>query len=1000
MFFDLFLKYVYRVVKAMKNGSNDYKPSVFWSFNDVLEKEELSKQLTALLDAGCSGGFLHSRVGLVTEYMSSEWMEVVRHCCEEAKKQGTSLWLYDEDRFPSGYAGGAVLAVDDSLRAKALCLIKENDLNQFHIIKSYKKVTFDGENYEIALCSAKDGNPNFEGKCYVDLLNPKTTEVFIQQTHEKYKEAVGEYFGKELKGIFSDEFCYTQKAAFSCYSVPFTNDLEKVFEKAYGYDLVSCIELLFFDGEGYRTLRRDFYEFLTNHFIESFTKPYNAWCEANNLIFTGHMVHEDFLTTQPEWTGAVMPHYPHMGMPGIDKLGSDPDYLLTVKQLTSVTDQLGRRSLCEAFGCSGHQFGPSEIKRVADWLCVLGIDFINPHLTLYSSRGERKRDYPPDFSWRQPWFKVSRNCFDHVSRVCELMNEGKVQTEVLVLHPIQSVWAEYSPLHKPNPVFSIWSPKNENAGQNFITEVENFQKPFLDLSNQLLEMGVNYHYGDEMILRDYGSFDDGITVGKCTYQKVIVPPVSILREETIRFLEQMAMEKGKDAVVFIKEIPECIPQALKEHVTVVKDVKSAVLKVSKEVKRPVEVRDIYSGQIADKIYYRCCQSEHGKQNIFVVNTSRERGYDVRIGLDVKDIPMLLDTVTGKMYKAPGRMTEQGFVCEVHLQVGGSLMFITGDSVEKEEARILQCGAIFKNNWRVVKNIFYPEYKVEGVNILPLNLVDYKVGEKVLKNRPVEGIWHQSFYKLENGTPFEAEYHFQVAEIPGKPIVAMIEVAQNLDEILINGEPAKIIDELVSEYFDKSFARVLLHSIHKGENVISIKGKKCNNINGIGSHVRVKQGTEHKATELEVVYLCGDFGVVTISEGEYTIVAPGKTLRGYTNSSLYPFYLGRLICDCGEITGGEVVRVNAKAHAAELKINGKSLGVAYMTPFKFEIPKNVNGNAEIVLYNSLENTHGPLHLAEREKFSMMGPVYFQDMKRYVKKPFLFDFGVTDVTILNS
>lgn len=984
----------------MKNISNDYKPSVFWSFNDVLEKEELSKQLTALLKAGCSGGFLHSRVGLVTEYMSPEWMEAVKHCCEEARKQNTSLWLYDEDRFPSGYAGGAVLNVDDSLRAKALCLIKEGESNCFDVIKTYKKVTHQGMNYEISLCSAKDGNPNFEGKCYVDLLNPETTKVFIEQTHEKYKEAVGEYFGKEIKGIFSDEFCYTQKAAFPCYSVPFTNDLEQDFQKQYGYDLVNCMELLFFDGEGYHEIRRDFYEFLTNRFIESFTKPYNAWCEENGLIFTGHLLHEDFLTTQPEWTGAVMPHYPHMGMPGIDKLGSDPNYLLTVKQLTSVTEQLGKRSLCEAFGCSGHQFGPGEIKRVADWLCVLGINFINPHLTLYSSRGERKRDYPPDFSWRQPWFEVAEGCFNHITRVCELMDNGKVQTEVLVLHPIQSVWAEYSPLHKPNPVFSIWSPKNENAGQNFISEVEKFQKPFLDLSNQLLEMGINYHYGDEMILRDYGVFNNGIAVGQCTYHKVLVPPVSILGEDTIKLLEQMAEKRGKDAVIFIREIPACIPPHLHDKVTIVKDARAAVLKLCKEMHQPVEIRDVHSGQIADKVFYRYCQDEQGRDKVFIVNTSRERAFDVRVRLDVHDVPVVLDTVTGDKWKVPGFLSDSEFICEIHLAVGGSIMLITEETNQIEEASILQSGAKFKKRYQRVRTLLYPECEIEGANVLPLNVVDYKAGDKSYIQRPVEGIWYQGFYNLENGTPFEATYRFNVAEIPEKPIVAMVEMAQNLDEILLNGKQVFITDEVVSNYFDKTFSRVLLQDVRQGENTISIKGRKRNNINGIGSHVRVPMGTEHKATELESIYLVGDFGVASLGEGEYEIVKPIECLQGYTKQSLYPFYLGKVTCGLGTINEGEIVRVEAKAHAAELWVDGKRQAVSYLSPFEFVIPKGVKGEAEIVLYNSLENTFGPLHLAEREKFSMIGPVYFPDMKRYVKEPYLFDFGVTNITVLKS
>ena len=142
--------------------SKKYQPSVFWSFNDALEKEELDWQLEQLLGVGCSGGFMHSRVGLVTEYMSEEWMDAVKYCCEQARNRNTTLWLYDEDRFPSGYAGGAVLNKDDSLRTKALCLIEKEQEDNYNILQIYKTISEQGKDYLLALCGAKDGTLNFE----------------------------------------------------------------------------------------------------------------------------------------------------------------------------------------------------------------------------------------------------------------------------------------------------------------------------------------------------------------------------------------------------------------------------------------------------------------------------------------------------------------------------------------------------------------------------------------------------------------------------------------------------------------------------------------------------------------------------------------------------------------------------------------------------------------------------------------------------------------------
>lgn len=109
------------------------------------------------------------------------------------------------------------------------------------------------------------------------------------------------------------------------------------------------------------------------------------------------MLGEDTLTAQVEGIGAAMPHYAHMDIPGIDKLGLGNDKLLTVLQLTSVAEQLKKRCLCEALGCIGHQSGPEAMKSLTDWLSALGISFINPHLTLYSMRGETQAGLSPQY---------------------------------------------------------------------------------------------------------------------------------------------------------------------------------------------------------------------------------------------------------------------------------------------------------------------------------------------------------------------------------------------------------------------------------------------------------------------------------------------------------------------------------------------------------------------------------------------------------------------------
>ncbi|MEA2068877.1 MAG: hypothetical protein U9P12_06740, partial [Verrucomicrobiota bacterium] len=80
----------------------------FWSWNGTLEKTELLRQIDVMKQMGMGGFFMHSRTGLETEYLGDDWFELINTCADYAASIGMEAWLYDEDRWPSGLAGGLV----------------------------------------------------------------------------------------------------------------------------------------------------------------------------------------------------------------------------------------------------------------------------------------------------------------------------------------------------------------------------------------------------------------------------------------------------------------------------------------------------------------------------------------------------------------------------------------------------------------------------------------------------------------------------------------------------------------------------------------------------------------------------------------------------------------------------------------------------------------------------------------------------------------------------
>lgn len=77
-------------------------------WNGKVTEIEINRMLKDFKDAGCGGAFIHPRPGMITEYMSDEWYSLYRYAVDKGKEMGLDIWIYDENSYPSGFAGGHV----------------------------------------------------------------------------------------------------------------------------------------------------------------------------------------------------------------------------------------------------------------------------------------------------------------------------------------------------------------------------------------------------------------------------------------------------------------------------------------------------------------------------------------------------------------------------------------------------------------------------------------------------------------------------------------------------------------------------------------------------------------------------------------------------------------------------------------------------------------------------------------------------------------------------
>ena len=218
-------------LQLFKNPTAEYRAAPFWSWNCKLDKEQLSRQIEQFKQMGLGGFHMHSRTGLATEYLSNEFMDMVKACCDKAEAEDMLAWLYDEDRWSSGPAGGKVTKIK-KFRRKRLELYPEDQnwntpketaletgepyflacydvvLDDNGYLADYKRIALSDDavgHKWYAYCVNEKESPWFNYQTYFDAMDQEAVAEFIKVTHERYKQVIGDKFNKSVPGIFTDE---------------------------------------------------------------------------------------------------------------------------------------------------------------------------------------------------------------------------------------------------------------------------------------------------------------------------------------------------------------------------------------------------------------------------------------------------------------------------------------------------------------------------------------------------------------------------------------------------------------------------------------------------------------------------------------------------------------------------------------------------------------------------------------------------------------------------
>lgn len=957
----------------------EYRSMPLWVWNDELDWNRLKEQLASFQRQGMGGVFIHPRPGLMTEYLGEEWFRLWRLSVEEGKRLGLFVNIYDENSYPSGFAGGHVPArapdtasqyvqVELDVPARSALLRRGASISVFAVekdrdgtVKAARRIRSAselraGESILAFRLRRAGGNPWTGEFPYVDLTNPQTTPHFLETTYEAYRKHVGGEFGKTIRWAFCDEPLLATAGAYDAarLALPLSYYTLAEFQRRNGYELADHLPSLFWDVGDWRRVRFDYWQTLHDLWKENFMRPMFLWCDRNNLQWTGHWMEHEW--PYPWITPADGSLYAYQHVPGIDMLegarlrteGRDPHLLFTIKQVASVAHQLGRRAFCEAFGVAGWDGTLEHYKRFGDWLLVHGVNFIDQHLSFATVRGARKRDHPQSFSDVSPWWPYYRIHADHIARVSFLSSVTVPRNRLLVLVPTTSgfLWARRG---GPTP------------------ELEKIRADNAELNQFLADRQVDFDLGDEYLLEWFGQAEGSrLIIGEAAYDLLLWPKnMTNVRRQTVPLLEQYLANGGhvialgppagyvdgreSDAVSRLRQ--RYAPQW--REVTALPELLAAL----RERLKP-RVR-LHPPLPSVGLLERFLPS--GEAVLFFANTGL-RPASARVEMEGAAVE-LWDTVTGEVRPHPAEASSQGRVAfRLDLAPAASALYVVRRSGTPATPKPpLSFTPVQPGPWRITPdspNVLVLDYcdlvidgrKFEDINTWEANWTIWQAHgfERPAWDNAVQfkrRIFDRNRFPADSG--FEACFRFTIADAAALKGIELALETPELYQVSLNGRPLDF--QKAARWLDPHLrSRSVEDAARTGENVVEVRGRPFD--------VRM---------ELENIYVRGHFSLEPAAKG-FRIVAPRKLDFGSWAAQGYPFYGDSVLyeTDVDLPAGARLLRLELTGwhgSVAEVLLDGRRAALIAWPPYAAEIPV-APGRRRIGVrvVSTPRNLFGPFH----------------------------------------
>lgn len=447
------------------------------------------------------------------DYLRSEknWQTCVR-AVEACAQVGLRVWIYDEDGYPSGAAGGLVLEENPGFEALALAYDPSHD-DPYFVRASYEH-THASNNF-------------YAARRYPNLIDAEAVARFVRLTHAAYHERLAPHFGKTIEAFFTDEPSLPavnigplpdeirQQVRVAdpldpdvppLPSVPWVADLPGLYQQRYGQDLLAVRRSLFQgDAAADRQVRRRYWALVADLLAERYFGRIGRWARAHSVASSGHILWEEMLAHHPALEGNPLKMLGCMDIPGLDMLSSNPEAAIHTGWMTAVLPASaallnGRRLVMTEVSDFSETMADRSPASLAD-MCATAAWQAAHGVTEFTLYYDRTRRTPEQY----------RSYCTFVGRINALLRDARPAPRVLLYYPITDIWSEYKPV------------AGKLTGETQSQRMRDIVTSFMDLGQRLTRAQISFALTDHEMLASARVSDSELRVADQVFSALVLP---------------------------------------------------------------------------------------------------------------------------------------------------------------------------------------------------------------------------------------------------------------------------------------------------------------------------------------------------------------------------------------------------------------------------------------------------------------------------------------------